>query len=256
MRVGDSSNKAPVVIVTGGSRGIGAATARLAAQPGYSVCVNYRRNRDAAEAVVSAIETSGASAVAVQADIAIEADVKRLFETSDKVLGALRALVNNAGILETQMRVDAMDTARLSREFCTNVVGAFSCAREAVLRRSTRYGGPGGAIVNVSSRAALLGSPGEYVDYAASKGALDTLTIGLAQEVATEGVRVNAVRAGIIDTDIHASGGEPGRVERVKHVVPMKRGGTAGEVAAAILWLLSDETSFTTGAFIDVSGGK
>jgi NAD(P)-dependent dehydrogenase (short-subunit alcohol dehydrogenase family) len=192
----------------------------------------------------------------VQGDVALEADVMRLFETSDQLFGPLAALVNNAGVLETQSRVDGIDGARLQRVFSVNVFGAFACAREAVLRLSTRHGGAGGAIVNVSSRASIFGSPGEYVDYAASKGALDTLTIGLAQEVAAEGIRVNGVRAGFIATDIHASGGEPNRVERVKHELPMKRGGTADEVAAAILWLLSDEASFTTGAFIDVSGGK
>jgi NAD(P)-dependent dehydrogenase (short-subunit alcohol dehydrogenase family) len=244
------------VIITGASRGIGAATARLAAQRGYAVCVNYLRRRDAAESVVDAITAAGGRAVAVQGDVAIEADVVRLFEASDQRLGPLGALVNNAGILETQSRVDTIDMARLQRVFGVNVFGAFACAREAVRRLSIRHGGAGGAIVNVSSRAAIFGSPGEYVDYAASKGALDTLTIGLAQEVAAEGIRVNGVRAGFIDTDIHASGGEPNRVERVKHGVPMRRGGTAAEVAAAILWLLSDEASFTTGAFIDVSGGK
>jgi NAD(P)-dependent dehydrogenase (short-subunit alcohol dehydrogenase family) len=245
-----------VILVTGASRGIGAATARLAAERGYAVCVNYRRNREAAEGVVNAIEGLGARAVAVQADMTVEADVTRLFETCDKALGPLAALVNNAGILETQMRVDAMDGARLTRVFAINVVGPFLCAREAVRRLSTRRGGRGGAIVNVSSGASRLGSPGEYVDYAASKGAIDTFTIGLAREVAEEGVRVNAVRAGFISTDIHASGGEPNRVERVKAFVPMKRGGTPEEVAYAILWLLSDEASYTTGSFIDVAGGK
>jgi NAD(P)-dependent dehydrogenase (short-subunit alcohol dehydrogenase family) len=245
-----------VLLVTGGSRGIGAATARLAGKRGYAVCVNYHQNRAAADAVVRDIEAAGARAAAVQADVSDEADVLRLFETCDTTLGPLRALVNNAGILEMQMRVDAMDTARLHRVFATNVYGPFACARQAVQRLSTRHGGSGGAIVNVSSRASVLGSPGEYVDYAASKGALDTLTIGLAQEVAAEGIRVNAVRAGVIATEIHASGGEPNRVERIKNALPMKRGGTVEEVAAAILWLLSDEASFTTGAFIDVSGGK
>jgi len=244
-----------VIVVTGGSRGIGAATARLAGARGYTVCVNYRQNRDAADKVVRAIEAGGSRAVAAQADVANEADVLRLFETSDK-LGPLSALVNNAGILETQMRVDAMDASRLQRVFATNVVGAFLCAREAVRRLSTRHGGNGGGIVNVSSGASRLGSPGEYVDYAASKGAIDTLTIGLAREVAEEGVRVNCVRPGHIYTDLHASGGEPNRVDRVKEVVPMKRGGDPEEVAHAILWLLSDEASYVTGSFIDVAGGK
>ena len=245
-----------VIVITGGSRGIGAATARLAAQRGYSVCVNYRRNLDAAEGVVKAIEADGGRAIAVAADVAVEADVVRLFETSDRTLGSLAGLVNNAGILETQMRVDSMDAARLQRVFATNVIGAFMCAREAVRRMSTRHGGSGGAIVNVSSGAARLGSPGEYVDYAASKGALDTMTIGLAGEVAQESIRVNGVRAGFIYTEMHASGGEPNRVDRVKAFVPMKRGGSAEEVASAILWLLSGEASYTTGAFIDVTGGR
>jgi NAD(P)-dependent dehydrogenase (short-subunit alcohol dehydrogenase family) len=244
------------LLVTGGGRGIGAATSRLAAERGYAVCVNYQRNRDAADGVVAAIRRAGGTAEAVQADVSVESDVVRLFDTCDRVLGSLDALVNNAGILETQMRVEAMDAARLHRVLATNVVGSFLCAREAVRRMSTARGGRGGAIVNLSSGAARLGSPGEYVDYAASKGAVDTFTIGLAQEVAAEGIRVNAVRAGFIYTDIHASGGEPNRVDRVKAFVPMKRGGTADEVARAVLWLLSDEASFTTGAFIDVTGGK
>jgi NAD(P)-dependent dehydrogenase (short-subunit alcohol dehydrogenase family) len=245
-----------VLLITGASRGIGAATARLAGQRGYSVCVNYRHNRDAAKRVVKDIEGVGARAIAVAADVAVEADVIRLFETCDTALGSLGALVNNAGILEKQMRVETMDAARLTRILSTNVVGAFVCAREAVRRMSTRHGGHGGTIVNVSSAAARLGAPGEYVDYAASKGAIDTLTIGLAREVAQEGIRVNCVRGGFIYTEIHASGGEPRRVDRVKELVPMKRGGTAEEVAHAILWLLSDEASYTTGAFIDVTGGK
>ena len=244
------------LVVTGGSRGIGAATALMAAQRGYSVCVNYRNDRDAAEHVVRTIEAAGGKAVAVLADVGIEADVVRLFETCDDVLGSPVGLVNNAGILEKQMRVEAMDAARLHRVFATNVIGSFLCAREAVRRMSTRHGGRGGAIVNMSSGASRLGSPGEYVDYAASKGAIDTLTIGLAREVAEEGIRVNAVRAGFIYTEMHASGGEPGRVDRVKEFVPMKRGGSVAEVAAAILWLLSDEASYTTGSFIDVTGGK
>ena len=246
----------PALLVTGGSRGIGAATARLAAASGYAVCLSYRSSAQAAAEVVAAIEKDGGEAIAVAADVAIEDDVLRLFETVDRRLGRLRALVNNAGILERQIRVDEMDAGRLQRVLATNVVGSFLCAREAVRRMSTRHGGSGGAIVNVSSMAATLGSPGEYVDYAASKGAIDSMTIGLAKEVAAEGIRVNAVRPGVIYTDIHASGGEPGRVDRIKGSVPMRRGGTPEEVAQAILWLLSDEASYSTGAFIDVSGGR
>lgn len=244
-----------VLVVTGGGRGIGAATARLAAARGYAICVNYRQNRQAAEAVVRSIEAGGSPAIAVQADVSNEPQVQRLFEAADR-LGPLSALVNNAGILETQMRIDAMSAARLYRIFATNVVGAFLCAREAVRRMSTRHGGSGGAIVNVSSGAARLGSPGEYVDYAASKGAIDTLTIGLAKEVAEEGIRVNCVRPGFIHTEMHATGGEPNRVDRVKALVPMKRGGMPEEVARAILWLLSDEASYSTGTFVDVTGGR
>ena len=245
-----------IVLVTGASRGIGAATAKLAASRGYDVCINYRQDARAARTVAAEVSAAGRRAAVVQADVANEADIVRLFETCDRELGRLTALVNNAGILETQMRVEAMDAVRLQRIFAANVTGSFLCAREAVKRMSTKHGGPGGAIVNVSSGAARLGSPGEYVDYAASKGAIDTFTIGLAQEVAADGIRVNAVRPGFIYTDIHASGGEPNRVDRVKAFVPMKRGGTADEVAHAILWLLSDEASFTTGSFIEVTGGK
>lgn len=245
-----------VVMITGASRGIGAATAALAAERGYAVCVNYRSNGDAAEAVVAGIRARGGTAIAVQADIAVEAEVVRLFESCDRLLGRVTALVNNAGVLERQQRVEGIDAERLHRVFATNVYGAFICAREAVLRMSTRRGGSGGAIVNVSSVAARLGAANEYVDYAASKGALDTLTVGLAHEVAEEGIRVNGVRAGYIYTDMHASGGEPNRVERVKAFVPLKRGGTAEEVARAIVWLLSSDSSFTTGSFIEVSGGR
>ena len=244
------------LLVTGGSRGIGAETARLAAERGYAVCVNYRRNRAAADAVVGAITAAGGTALAVGADVANEDDVIRLFETVDSQLGPVAVLVNNAGILERQTRVEHLEAARIDRVFATNVRGAFLCAREAVRRMSTARGGAGGAIVNVSSRAAQLGAPGEYVDYAASKAALDALTIGLAREVASEGIRVNGVRAGIIYTDIHADGGEPGRVDRLGPTLPMKRGGHAIEVARAILWLASDEASYSTATFIDVAGGR
>lgn len=246
----------PVVLITGASRGIGAETARLAADRGYDVCVNYRSNAPAADRVVSEVRSRGRTAIAVQADVAAETDVVRLFETVRRELGRLDALVNNAGIIDKQMRVEQMDAARIARVFATNVTGAFICAREAVRCMSPRYGGRGGAIVNVSSRAAVLAAPGEYVDYAASKAAVDTLTVGLAREVAAEGIRVNGVRAGIIDTEIHASGGEPGRVARLGPQQPMGRGGAAIEVARAILWLLSDEASYTTGSFIDVAGGR
>jgi NAD(P)-dependent dehydrogenase (short-subunit alcohol dehydrogenase family) len=246
---------AGVMVVTGGGRGIGAATAKLAAKRGYAVCVNYLRNREAAQDVVREIEGAGGKAKAVAGDVAKEADVVRMFDAA-ATLGPIRALVNNAGILERQARLDDMEAARFERVFATNITGAFLCAREAVRRMSTRHGGAGGAIVNVSSMASRLGSPGEYVDYAASKGAIDSLTIGLSKEVADEGIRVNAVRPGVIYTGIHASGGEPGRVDRVKAAVPMKRGGEPEEVARAILWLLSDEASYSTGSFIDVSGGR
>lgn len=245
-----------VIVVTGGSRGIGAETARLAAARGYAVCVNYRKNQAAADSVVASIVDAGGSAIAVGADVASEPDVVRLFATVDARLGRLDALVNNAGILERQTRVEHIDAARLDRIFATNVRGAFLCAREAVRRMSTAHGGAGGAIVNVSSRAAQLGAPGEYVDYAASKAALEALTIGLSREVAAEGIRVNGVRPGIIYSEIHADGGEPGRVDRIGPTLPMQRGGEAIEVARAILWLVSDEASYSTGTFIDVSGGR
>ena len=249
-------NHGPVAVITGASRGIGAATARLAAARGYAVAVNYRTNGGAAEKVVGDIEAAGGRAVSIQADVSEEQDVLRLFETVDRSLGTVTALVNNAGILETQMRVADMTAERLNRVFRINVTGSFLCAREAIRRMSTRSGGPGGAIVNLSSGASRLGAPGEYVDYAASKGAIDTLTIGLSKEIAEEGIRVNAVRPGFIYTDIHASGGEPGRVDRVKAFVPMKRGGTPEEVAHAIIWLLSDEASYITGSIIDITGGR
>jgi NAD(P)-dependent dehydrogenase (short-subunit alcohol dehydrogenase family) len=245
-----------VMLVTGGSRGIGAATAVLAAQRGYAVCVNYVGNRTAADGVVATIEKAGGKAIAVGADVASESDVIRLFETVDRTLGRVDALVNNAAILDVQSRLENLNAARLNRILATNVTGAFLCAREAVRRMSTKHGGAGGAIVNVSSAAARLGSAGEYVDYAASKGAIDTMTLGLSKEVATEGIRVNAVRPGFIYTEMHASGGEPNRVDRVKEFVPMKRGGQAIEVAYAILWLLSDEASYATGTFIDLAGGR
>lgn len=245
-----------VMVITGGSRGIGAATARLAAAQGYAVCISYVRDRAAANDVVDSIKSNGGEAIAVQADVASESDVVRLFQTADRQLGRLKALVNNAGILERQMRVEDMDAVRLGRILATNVIGSLICAREAVRRMSNRHGGSGGAIVNVSSVASRLGAPNEYVDYAASKGAIDTMTIGLAKEVAEEGIRVNAVRPGIIYTEIHASGGEPGRVDRLKEAIPMKRGGEVDEVAHAICWLLSDEASYTTGAILDVTGGR
>ena len=245
-----------IMLITGASRGIGAATARLAASEGYAVCVNYRSNAEHAEHLISDIQASGGEAISIRADISDEQSVERLFASIDAQLGPITALVNNAGVLETQTRLENLSAARLNRIFGTNVIGSILCAREAVRRMSHRHGGHGGAIVNVSSMAARLGSPNEYIDYAASKGAIDTLTIGLAREVAADGIRVNAVRPGLIDTDMHASGGEPGRIERLKGSVPLQRGGTAEEVARAILWLLSDESSYTTGTFIDVSGGR
>jgi len=243
-------------VITGGGRGIGAATARLAARHGYAVGVNYRRDAEAAKRVVGDIERAGGRAIGVQADVSLEHDVARLFDEVEQSLGRVTALVNNAGLLERQARVDEMDGARLHRVLATNVVGSFLCAREAVRRMSTRYGGLGGSVVNLSSRAAVLGAAGEYVDYAASKGAVDTLTVGLAREVAAEGIRVNGVRPGLIETDIHALGGEPERVARLAAGVPLGRGGSPDEVARAILWLLSDEASYVTGTIMDVSGGR
>jgi NAD(P)-dependent dehydrogenase (short-subunit alcohol dehydrogenase family) len=244
------------MIVTGGARGIGAATAKLAAARGYTVCVNYQQGRDAAEKVVREIASEGGQAIAMQADISSEAGVLSLFRQVEEIGGNISALVNNAATLESQMRLDSMEASRIERVFAVNVIGSMLCAREAVRRMSTRHGGSGGGIVNVSSGAAKYGSPGEYVDYAASKGAIDTFTVGLAKEVAEEGIRVNAVRPGFIYTGMHAKGGEPERVERVKTLVPMQRGGQPEEAASATLWLLSPEASYITGAILDVAGGR
>ncbi|MFY7859645.1 MAG: SDR family oxidoreductase [Limnohabitans sp.] len=245
-----------VLLVTGGSRGIGAATALLAAQQGWSVAVNYTANSLAADEVVRQIRASGGHAISIQADVADEAQVLRMFEHIDAKMGRLQGLVNNAGVVDMTARVDEMSVARWKRMFDINVIGSLICAREAVRRMSTRHGGEGGSIVNVSSAAARLGAPGQYVDYAAAKGAIDAFTIGLAKEVAAEGIRVNAVRPGLIETDIHASGGLPNRVKDLQHLVPAQRGGSAEEVAEAIVWLLSDSASYTTMSFLDVSGGR
>ena len=246
----------PILLITGGSRGIGAATALLAARQGYAVAVNYTTNSLAADEVVRQIRAQGGNAITVQADVGVEAQVMTMFDKMDAKLGPLTALVNNAGVVDVASRVDAMSIERLKRMFDINVLGSFVCAREAVKRMSTRHGGAGGCIVNVSSAAARTGGAGQYVDYAASKGAIDTFTVGLAKEVALEGIRVNAVRPGIIETDIHASGGQPGRAQQMAPQVPMQRAGTALEVAQAILWLLGPESAYTTGSVLDVTGGR
>ena len=245
-----------IVLITGASRGIGAATALLAAKQGWVVAVNYVANSLAADDVVRQIRAVGGTAMAIQADVAVEADVMRMFQEVDAKLGRISGLINNAGVVDMPSRVDGMSVERLSRMWTTNITSSFVCAREAVKRMSTKLGGEGGSIVNLSSAAARLGSPGQYVDYAASKAAIDAFTIGLAKEVALEGIRVNAVRPGIIDTDIHASGGLPDRAAQVAPLVPMQRAGTAHEVAEAIVWLLSDASSYTTGSFVDVTGGR
>ncbi len=245
-----------VMLITGASRGIGAATARLAAQRGYALGINYRQQQETAEALAREIESAGGRALLLRADVGDESQVMDMFERLDQAFGRLDVLVNNAGMLERQMRLEDMDAARFERVLRANVVGSFLCAREAIKRMSTRHGGQGGAIVNLSSIAARIGAPNEYIDYAAAKGAVDSMTLGLAKELAAEGIRVNAVRPGVIRTEIHASGGEPDRVERVRQSVPMGRGGEAEEVAAAILWLASEEASYTSGSFLDVSGAR
>jgi len=245
-----------IMLVTGASRGIGAETARLAAQAGYAVCINFHHSESEANELLDSLLESGATAIAVRADISDESDVRQLFETIDNQLGRLTALVNNAGILEQQSNFENISLNRLQRIFRTNVEGSFLCSQQAIRRMSTKYGGEGGSIVNLSSRAAVLGAPHEYIDYAASKGAIDAMTIGLSKELGEQGIRVNAVRPGLIYTDMHASGGEAGRVDRLKTGVPMQRGGLAIEVARVIMWLLSEDASYTTGSFVEVSGGR
>lgn len=245
-----------IILVTGASRGIGAETARLAALAGYAVCINYHHSETAANELLDSLLASGANAIAVRADIGVESDVAHLFEAIDSQLGPLTALVNNAGVLEQQSDFENISLDRLQRIFRTNVDGSFLCSQQAIRRMSTKYGGEGGSIVNLSSRAAVLGAPHEYIDYAASKGAIDAMTIGLSKELGEQGIRVNAVRPGLIYTDMHASGGEAGRVDRLKTGVPMQRGGLAIEVARVIMWLISEDASYTTGSFVDVSGGR
>ena len=246
----------PVLLVTGASRGIGAATALLAARQGWAVAVNYSQNATAAETIVQQIKAEGGQAVSIQADVGDEAQIKHLFTQVDAKLGRLTGFVNNAGVLDVAVRVDELSWERLERMMRINVIGAMFCAREAILRMSTKHGGKGGSIVNLSSVAARVGAPGQYVDYAASKGAIDTFNLGLAKEVAAEGIRVNAVRPGIIDTDIHASGGIPDRAKTMAPMIPMLRPGSADEVAQTIVWLLSDSASYVTGANLDVTGGR
>ncbi|WP_445357851.1 SDR family oxidoreductase [Microbulbifer sp. ANSA002] len=248
--------KNKVALITGGSRGIGAATAKLLAQRGYQIAISYRERRKQAEDLVNELQSLGVTAIAARADITSEDEVVRLFEKVDQNLGPINSLVNNAAIIKPQMRVELMDSQRINEILRTNITGTLLCCREAIKRMSTKSGGSGGTIVNISSAASRSGSPNEYIDYAASKGAVDTLTIGLSQEVAGEGIRVNGVRPGFIYTEMHADGGEPDRIERVNSAVPLKRGGQAEEVAKAVAWLLSDESTFTTGSFIDVAGGK
>jgi NAD(P)-dependent dehydrogenase (short-subunit alcohol dehydrogenase family) len=245
-----------IILITGGSDGIGASTAELAAKQGYTVCINYRQNHIAANRIVEKINDEGGLAYAFQADVSVEAEVVEMFASIDNQAGRIDALVNNAGIVESQQRLVDMSAERLHRVFAVNAIGSILCAREAIKRMSVKYQGNGGCIVNISSMGARLGSPFEYIDYAATKGAIDTMTIGLSKEVAEDQIRVNAIRPGVIQTDIHGKAGEPGRVERMKEMIPMKRGGLPEEVAKSILWLLSDEASYITGAILDVSGGR
>ena len=246
----------PTLLITGASRGIGAATARLAAARGWDVAVNYTRDGAAAQAVAADVRALGRRALVLQGDVGVEAEVMAMFAALDREWGALTGLVNNAGVVDVSARLDEMAPGRIERMFAINVFGSMWCAREAVRRMSTRHGGRGGVIVNQSSAAARLGAPGNYIDYAASKGAIDVFTLGLAREVAAEGIRVNAVRPGIIATDIHASGGKPDRAAQMAPQVPMQRSGSAAEVAEAIIWLLSDAASYTTGSVLDVTGGR